>query len=276
MKHTIFHYDSADKNISEDFTIADENIFVVTDGFSAFFDEETISKGHGKKAAEIAGNSIFSYIKENIDGTSDYVNVLVGAYKEANKKVRTFNESLGANYTKLDFLNAGLCGCVCSYGFVNNNTIFFAQINDCGVMVFDQQKNREVDFIYNQKSLISYIAKVAKEKNFEKGSLQEHVFIRKEVMNNFYLEYLGANAGFGAMTGQEESLKFLHYGSSHFFKNQKAIFYTDGFIPFVYSSDFIGVLMGRSGKEVLDFIESKVQKGDKQCKKEKSLILVNL
>jgi len=274
MKYKVFHFDAASKKAPEDYVIAQENIFVVTDGFSALFDNETGLKGYGKQAAEIAGKSLFDYIQEHIEKEIDGNNLLIGAYKYANAQIKKYNEELGANYSNLDFEKIGLVGCTCAYGFVKEKVLYFAQLNDSGVMVFDQYGNREIDFIYNQSAYYKYIKELREQKGIEEDSVKEHQLIRKEIINNFDLIYLDLNAGLGAMTGQEESVKFLHYGCSHLFCGQKALFYTDGFIPYVYSKEFIDVLLEKNDKEVKRFVESKMQESSEKYGKEKTLILI--
>lgn len=78
------------------------------------------------------------------------------------------------------------------------------------------------------------------------------------------------------MTGEKKAEHFLRWGALKPRPKLTVVFYSDGFIPFVYDSHFADLLIqSQDIKTVEDFIKEKEKEGDK-FKKEKSLILLKI
>jgi hypothetical protein len=255
-----------DENVS----IVKGDVFAVCDGVTVMHQDPYPNPSPAAEVAELAGKSISTFLMENsgVEG----VGLLQEAFSLANDDVKEFNIEKGVSISTVDHLDKQYAGLTCSFGYVRDGTLYFAQINDCGVMVFDQMGNREVDFILNQTPFMQFMEDKEKE-GLDPDSSEHHVFVRSEVVNQRDLEFGGKLVHFGVLNGEKSAEHFLHYGSSRILPGQIVLFYTNGFIPFVYDEQFVQVLFEFDENKLRNYIEQRVQDGDKY-RKEKDLIAV--
>ncbi len=263
-----FHY-IKDGGSSNDFVALGDKVFAVFDGVS-LFDNGKLDISLPKKAAREAADTVISLSY----GISD-IRALRGVFKEINQRINRLNASLGIHFKNVDCVDRQLLSVVGSFGFFRDGILYFGQINDSGVMVLDQLGNREIDFVLNQTPFLKYISKIRKEKNFEAGSADDHIFIRTHVVNNYDLEFDGKKLMFGVINGDPKCERFFHFGSTDLSFGQVALFYTDGFIPFVYDQEFMKLLFV-GDYELLDKFVRKKEESSEKYQKEKSLIIVRV
>jgi hypothetical protein len=159
-----------------------------------------------------------------------------------------------------------------SYGYIINNLFYFGQINDCGVMAFDREGNRELDIISNGQDVLRYFKKRGGDAGFDATSAIEHVNFRTNVVNNLGATVDGEKIRFGVMTGERVAEKFLRIGVYPIIPGCTVALFSDGFIPFVYDNDFINCFLDGSPKAILkQFIKEKIPH-DEKFQKEKTLV----
>lgn len=268
-----FHYPNiTDTNHpNEDYTIATDNEFAVFDGVPFLHQNPYPNPSPAAKAAEIGAKSVIEKIKTNSESP---MKLLREAFLYANQEIRKFNESIGKTPDTVDFLNIQYAATVGAFGFIKNDILYFGQINDCGVMIFDAVGNKEVDFILSSKPYVDYLGLLEKSNKFVAGSKEEHQFVRGKIVNNKNIEVNGVGINFGVMTGEEKASNFFHYGASNISKGQICLFYSDGFIPFVNDSEFVKLLFkAKDMQEIDESVKLKVS-SDTKYQKEKSLIII--
>jgi len=265
----------AEGRVNEDLLNVKDEIFTVFDGVTMLHQKPYPNPSPAKKAAELGSLEIIDHIGKNY-GDENGIKVIKKAFEHANKKIKEYNDSLGLTESTVDFLSKQYASTTCSYGYIKDETLYFGQLNDSGVMVFDAERNKEVDFVYNSTLYVQLITQLESAGEFLPGSPEEHVFVRSNVVNNPDLEIENKKVNFGVLDGRENAKKFLHYGSSHLFSGQIILFYTDGFIPFVYDKEFIDLLFETEDRTIVEqHIADKNILGDKY-KKNKSLIVVRV
>lgn len=273
-----FHYPEQNpENLhpDEDFTLIDENIFAVFDGITLAFQNPYPNPSPAAKAAEMAAKSVAEKLNVKEDSLEP-INLLLQAFDFANQKIKEYNTTLGITTETLDYTTKQYAAVVGAFGFLKDNILYFGQINDCGVIVFDQMGNREIDFILDQTPIINHLNRLAVKGKFKRKSKEDHIYVRSKVVNNPNLEENGKKVHFGVMTGEDIAKKFFHFGSSQVSEGQIALFYSDGFVPFLSDPEFTKLLLLKlSEVEIKRFVESKIAKGDPKYKKEKSLIVLN-
>jgi len=257
----------------EDFLLVRNNIFAVFDGVTLLFQDPYPDPSPAYDVSQIAAETIAEGISQDVSQRT--VSLLSKVFKEANSCVKEYNNRLGITRKTVDHLSRQYASTVGAFGFFANGILYFAQINDSGVMVFDPLGNREVDFVINSKPLINYLTDLEKAGKFQPGSKEEHIFIRSQVVNNCNLFYQNQKIDFGVMNGQDEAVDFLHFGCCNIVSGQIALFYTDGFLPFVYDKEFIKVLLVAGDKsKITEYISQKETLGEK-FQKEKTMIVVH-
>lgn len=271
-----FHFSSSFPNKpvrpDEDFLLVKENTLAVFDGVTLLFQDPYPNPSPAYDVSQIAAETIAEVIAQDVSqGTAS---LLSKVFKEANSRVKEYNNRLGITSKTVDHLSRQYASTVGAFGFFANGILHFAQINDSGVMVLDPLGSREVDFVINSKPLINYLTDLEKAGKFQPGSKEEHIFVRSQVVNNRNLFYQGQKIDFGVMNGQDEAVNFLHFGCCNVVSGQIALFYTDGFLPFVYDKEFIKVLfVTRDKSKISEYISQKETLGEK-FQKEKTMIVI--
>lgn len=250
-----------------------ENVFAIFDGVTFPHQDSQLTQFIPKQVADLSAKTVVEYILQNKNQTNK-LDLLKETIEVCNKKIKEFNTEHGITPDTVDYVQKQYAGVTGAFGFLEDNTFYFAQINDSGVMVFDSEQNREVDFVLNQTPFIRYLNKRREEGTVEKDSVEEHKFVRSRLVNSPNIEFEGKKLWFGVLTGQDEATQFFRVGATSVRNGQVAFFYSDGLIPFVYDKEFVRVVFdAENQKQVEDFIKEKESKEEKY-KKEKSLIIV--
>lgn len=259
---------------SEDYILMKDNTFAVFDGVSLLFQEPYPNPSPAAEASEVAAKAVVEVIEKALKKGEAGSNLIRAAFSEANLRVRQLNRGLGVTSQTVNHLDKQYASTVGAFGFFQKDSLYFGQVNDSGVMVFDPLGNREVDFVLNQTPYINFLSKLEAKDKFKPGSKEEHVFVRSQVVNNPDLEFEGIKINFGVINGSKEASKFLRLGMCNVMQGQVALFYTDGFIPFVYDQSFVDLLFkAEDFEEVERFIKNK-EKEEGKFQKEKSMIIL--
>lgn len=216
----------------EDIVLVNENCFCVCDGVALAHQDPYPNPSPAHEAAQKAAQTIATVLGQNKLSEKNPSELLLDAFREANNTIRLYNESKNLNPDTVNFIDRQYAATVCAFGLYQNDILHFGQINDCGVMIFDQYGNREIDFIQNQQAFIKLLTKKEKHGDFEPGSVEEHIFVRREIVNKRNYVFENEPILFGVMTGDPKAEAFFKIGSSSIVHGQLALFYSDGFLPF--------------------------------------------
>lgn len=231
----------------QDKVVIKDNIFVVADGVTIL--HETPYPNTSIHAVEEATTSIVNTLQQQQNG----LNSIYKAFEVASAKVAAI-PNIKQHYA----------GLTIAYGFISNNILYFAQLNDAGVMVFDKHGNMEIDFIANQTDFVNHM----KETTFVADSIEEHKYVREQIVNRQF--------NFGVLNGDMRAKSFLHVGATNLSLGQGVFLYTDGFIPYVYNKDFVSeVFKAKTQKEIANRIADKELEAEKY-KKERALIVIKI
>ncbi len=235
----------------EDVAIYSEDVFVVADGVTLQFIEPYPDPSTSLVVAQTACDEVLQSLTADKSGIS----ALYNSFDKANLAISV-----------LPNVKAHYAGTTLAYGFAKDNLLYFAQLNDAGVMVFDKYGNREIDFILNQTEFINHIKEVADSQKFLPNTKEMHTYIREELVNKKF--------DFGVLNGDPAAKTLLHVGATDFKPGQLAFFYTDGFIPYVYDNAFVELFKSQDiSSEINNFISTKALEADKY-KKEKTLLVI--
>lgn len=254
----------------EDYSCITDNSFAVFDGVPTWFQDPYPNPSPGSEVARLAAEFITAFLDSHNDGLSD----IVTAFKRANEIVDQYNKQRGVTKETVNHRDKQYGAAVGSFGFVKNNLFYYGQLNDCGVMAFDKEKNRELDIISNGQDVLKYFKKRGGEAGFDASDPSEHVNFRTHIVNNPKASVDGEKISFGVMTGETVAEQFLRVGVYPIIPGSSIILFSDGFIPFLYDKDFVDILLSSSPKnEIEKFIDQKITQAEK-FQKEKTLVMI--
>lgn len=261
-----------EKNLpDEDCLSVTDNSFAVFDGVPTWFQDPYPNPSPGGDVARLAAESITKYLASHNESIVD----IVDAFKQVNKQVASYNAQRGVTNKTVNHRDKQYGAAVGSFGFVKDNLFYFGQLNDCGVMAFDKEENRELDIINNGQDVLKYFKKRGGDTRFDATSPSEHVNFRTKIVNNPDAAVDGEKISFGVMTGETIAEKFLRTGVYPIIPGSSIIIFSDGFIPFLYDKDFVHCLLSSSKKtEIEKLIEQKIPTGEK-FQKEKTLVMIS-
>ncbi len=235
----------------EDVALYSDDVFVVADGVTLQFIEPYPTPSTSLLVAQAATDTLMQSLTQKKLG----IDSLYTAFDEATLAV-----------ANLPNVKDHYAGTTVAYGFLQKDILYFAQLNDAGVMVFDKYGNREIDFILNQTNFINHLKEIAESKTILPGTKEMHTYIREKVVNKKF--------DFSVLNGDSSAKDYLHVGATDFTSGQLAFFYTDGFIPFVYDGAFVNLFYSQDvTSSVANFVAAKAVEADKY-KKEKTLLAI--
>ncbi len=173
---------------------------------------------------------------------------------------------------KCDYLQNDYYGAVASCIQINGNTLDYAYICDCGVIIYNQ--SGEVKFqTIDEKETYSdpYINQIGIPWNLPEA----RVIVRRDYRNNLNQIKDGKCISYGALTGEESAISFIKYGQIELSKGDIVAVYSDGFTPFLKEKQFIELLCNFDSTKFEEFIHSKSLENDKYGK-EKTLVLMKI
>lgn len=194
------------------------------------------------------------------------------AFHLASNSINRWNNTNGLNSKTVDHIGKQYASTVGVIAAIKDDQLSFAQINDCGVMTYDAQQNRELDIVSNNQLIKPLLQALQVQHNFDSGSKEEHIFFRSQIVNNLDVEFQGQKVNFGVLNGQTEALNLIRYGSINLIPNQVIILYSYGMGPYLYDQEFVNSLF-KSQSDVEEYIRSR-ESEDQKYQKEKSLIVI--
>jgi len=256
--------------LPEDYAEARGCAVAVCDGVALIHQHPYPNPSPAAKVAKLAAQTIINTLKKS-DGT---VRALQAAFIKANRAIKKYNRQIGNTPQTVDFLNKQYAATVAAFGMIVGNTLFWGQINDCGVMVINSHGHIIMNQILNQKPYRAFIADRRRRKLLIKDTPEEHRFVRKNVVNNRKIRYRGKLINWGVMTGESKAKYFLRAGRFRLKSQQTVLFYTDGMIPFLRLASFRReVVSGIGSKQIEQLIKNLSNRGP-QFRHEKTLAVI--
>ncbi len=177
-------------------------------------------------------------------------NSIEKSIKNSNNKIAKLNSSL-----KVDYLANDYWACVGVGGVITNSKLEYGFIADCGVCVFSENgklKFRTPNEGPNSRGSIDEDIRKKYKTSFteEKG---------RKIIRSKYRNNIDEKLSYGAFTGEKSALGFLRTGDFDLSKGDYIVFYSDGFIPIIYSKEFN---IAKEFNKLEDFFDSKLDKID--------------
>ncbi len=254
----------------EDQFYADQEEAIVADGITrdpiGVFDltscsfEEMLKRYPRPSGAELAAREICE-IFPKINGT------LKSKLEEINKKIKILNEK---NIIKCDYLQNDYYGAVVACIHFYNDYLEYAYISDCGIIIYDA--NGDIKFQTEDDKLIysdPYINKIGIPWHLP----ESRVIVRRDFRNNPNNIKDGKCVSYGAITGEDEALKFIRSGNKKVEKGDFIIVYSDGFSNFLHEKDFIDEIKNFDKTSFEKYVNNKSTSDYDLYGKEKTMVL---
>jgi serine/threonine protein phosphatase PrpC len=225
----------------EDSFLTKNNIFCVADGITRdpsspldFGDmaPEEILKNYprpsgAKKAADL-------FCKEFIKNV-DHGKTVKEAFLHGNQAIYKLNKK---NIEKVDYLVNDFYACVASGGIIKNGKLYWGQICDCGIIVFNKKGTIKFTTTNGMQPFQEYIN--GREGRW--GDPARRHLIRSQFRNNPNQIINGNLVSYGALTGEKRAEYFFKFGELKIGKGDLIVFYSDGFEHLVEKKDFFKVI----------------------------------
>ncbi|MEK6825717.1 MAG: hypothetical protein AABY00_02940 [Nanoarchaeota archaeon] len=218
----------------------DRVILVVADGITrdpvktswlpAFDDKEAIKKAvknypHPSPARLAAEMFCKVFVKEAKNFNK--LQSLSTLFEKANSEIAKLNKELRVDYLENDF-----GACVGAGAIIENNTLYWGFLTDCGIAIFDSEGNKKFQTLDEGPSKL--IDREAEERKTSWRDPTWRAYARKQYRNN----PLEKNA-YGAFTGESNALHYLRTGTLKLEKGDFVVVYSDGMLPLLTGSTLI-------------------------------------
>lgn len=255
----------------EDQFFATDTMAVVADGItrdpvgvldlSSITNDEFIKKYPRPSGAELAAKTICdTYAKSS------------GTPKErliqCNQAVKALNDRYIAT---CDYLQNDYYGAVAAAVIIQESTLYYAYICDCGIIIYD--KDGKIKFqTEDDKAKYSdfYINKIGIPWNLP----ESRVIVRRDYRNNPENIQDGHCVSYGALTGEEEALQFIQSGTQPLSSGDLVVIYSDGISNFLHEQSFINKLLNFNSQELEEYIHTQASTDYNKYGKEKTLVLL--
>lgn len=255
---------------SEDYADVQGCAVPVCDGVTLIHQHPYPNPSPAAKVAKLAAKTLIDMLKQS-DGN---VRVLRTAFIKANRAISEYNWQIGNTPRTVDFLNRQYAATVAAFGMIADSTLFWGQINDCGIMVVNSRGHIIMNQILDQRSYRSFIAEHRRKGLSIKDTPEEHQFVRKNIVNNQEISYRGKPINWGVMTGESKAKYFLRTGRFRLKPQQTVLFYTDGMIPLLALASFRReVASVMDIKQIRQLIQSLSNRGP-QFQDEKTVVVI--
>ncbi|VVB75520.1 Uncharacterised protein [Candidatus Tiddalikarchaeum anstoanum] len=217
-----------------------------------------------KIAADVFCNAFVYYLDGKLDVNE---RILRDTFQHCNDEIKILNKK---NLKNMDYLANDYWGCEASGGVIQNNTLYWSYICDCGVCVYD--KNGSLKFRTNNdmKNIKQYLESI----KFDWKLRECRKLVRSRFRNNPRNVINGRLLSYGAFTGEQNVMRFLKTGKVELSYGDYVFFYSHGMEDIVYSSSFIHHIL-TYGLISLDEFCNHMAKQDKRYESEGSLIAIS-
>ncbi len=267
----------------EDCMLIDGRIFCVADGITRdplspknltkLSVEESLKNYPNPSGARFAADIFCESFVKLLNKKTPSVKAIKNAFIFGNEEIAQLNKK---SIKKIDYLVNDFFGCVASGGVVHNNRLFWGAICDCGIIVYDKYgkiKFQTPDWI---KHFAEYERQNLQKKDFNFAIPKYRKMIRSEYRNKPKKIFKNKCVSYGALTGEKEAEKFMHFGEVKINKNDLVVFYTDGFEATVKHKKFFKVIYQKTKSLIeqsfIPFSLCLAKKNQNQFGKERTLI----
>jgi hypothetical protein len=158
---------------------------------------------------------------------------LTGCFAAANQVIHRINDDLGVTAETVDFLKVQYAASVGAVACFDDPVLHYAHINDCGVMLCEPDGSLLDELIVDKSGIAAYIGALREAGHLSAGSPEEHVFVRRHLINNPRVpisEYV--------LTGEEVAINGVRTREIIAREPLKVLVYSDGFIPLLGNAGF--------------------------------------
>ena len=218
----------------EDAVYAEGTAIAAFDGVTLLHQDPYPIPSPAAEAATNGAKAAVRYVLSHIGEPS----FMFKGFKAASDAIKDVNEKHDITSETVDFLNVQYAAAVGALAVFASNTLYYAQINDCGVLVCRPDGEIIDNLITDKTNVGEYLGYIRKERGFVAGSPEEHVFIRGQVVNNPNVFFNGSPLDDYVLTGEILGVRGVHWRQREVTEPFKVIVYSDGFIPFLASNSF--------------------------------------
>ena len=186
---------------------------------------------------------------------------------QCNKSVKNLNDKyiIDCNYLENDYYGA-VAACI----HIENSTLDYAYICDCGIIIYDDIGNIKFQ-TEDDKEVYSdpYINQIGIPWNLP----ESRVIVRRDYRNNINNIKNGKCVSYGALTGEKEAINFIKYGQISLSPKDIVLVYSDGFTNFLHDTEFIAQLINFNKDNFEKYVREKSLSDYNKYGKEKTLVL---
>ncbi len=257
----------------EDQFYASENEAIVADGItrdpigisdlSNGSQREFLEKYPRPSGAELAAKEICNTFF-NTTGT------LKDRLIKCNINVKKLNNKYISN---CDYLENDYFGAVAACVSINDHTLSYVYICDCGIIIYDNLGNIKFQ-TENDKELYSdpFINKIG----IPWYLPEARIIVRRDYRNNLNNIQDGKCISYGAITGEDSAISFIKSGQISLSNGDIILVYSDGFNKFLHDKEFISQIINFNKNKFENYIETKSKSDYEKYGKEKTLVLFKI
>lgn len=236
----------------EDAVKASGNFFAVFDGVTLEHQSPYPNPSPAALAAQVAVDTSY----EAYQSASQKSEALVlEAFRKANKRVEEYNQSLGITPATVNYLDKQYAAAVGALGFIEGGRLFYGQINDCGVAVYDNQL-RQVASSIIAGGYEAWLVEMREKQGYAPDSQEEHQYVRRNLVNKTVRLAGGQELAFGVLTGEPEANQFVRTGNVQVRPGWTVVCYSDGFIPHLEDNKVIQKLAEAPRQEIEAYLRT--------------------
>jgi hypothetical protein len=250
---------------NEDSFLIKGNAFAVADGITRDpevddpnlpWEKELLKYYPRPSGAKTVADIFCDVFTASIPKNTPSVDSINKAFIEANDKIKGYNSE---KIKEVDYLKNDYFACVAAGGFISEGKLYWGQLCDCGIAVFDENLNLKFqtndDFEDTNRLFEEWSKKTGKTMDWRKA--EDRQFWRREFRNTHKYQVNGKALAFGALTGEPEMADFLNIGQLDLAQGDLIVFYTDGYKEAIILQRFLRPLSDafKNGIEKLEELD---------------------
>ncbi len=271
----------------EDCFLEKDNIYCVADGITRDPNipksikpktiEEALKYYPNPSGAALAAKTFCNSFAEFLSNKCDYSeNIIKDAFIYSNHQINKINERY---IKKCDYLVNDYYGCVAVGTVIKSNYLYWGIISDCGLSIYDKEFNLKFKNSDYMIGFSNYSIPEIKEKNLDWIKDPEcRVIVRRDYRNQPNKFVNGNLVSYGALTGEESAIPFIHTGKILLNKGDYIFLYSDGFGNLMQNKKFINFLLKNfeNDEKIIDYAEQFAKENYNKYGRERTLIKIKI
>jgi serine/threonine protein phosphatase PrpC len=151
--------------------------------------------------------------------------------KKSNEQIKNLNKK---NNPSPDYLQNDFWACVASAAIIKNQKLYWTYITDCGLAVFSPKGKLKFQ-TRNEQPNPKISKQILREKIY--GKSWRDPGVRKRTRSK-YRNNPNEPLSYGALTGENNALKYIRYGKLNIQEDDFIFLYSDGFFPIISRKSF--------------------------------------